>query len=213
MTEKLLIAIPSYEGLQPEFVRSLVDLETQLHKDNVWYEVKIISGTLVHTARDRLAQHAVNNEFTEVLWIDDDMVFDRHLYEDLKMCGKDMVCGLFVSRHYPYVSCLFKSLAPVERITEYPDEAFKVAACGFGCVLMKAQILKDIMVNNGGKCFVPEQKLGEDCAFCNRATSLGHEIWCEPTARVGHVGRIVIWPEDVARLQGNIQGLDGKKIE
>ena len=210
---KLLIAIPSYEGLQPEFVRSLTELESQLREDNVWFEIKIISGTLVHTARDRLAQHAVKHHFEEVLWIDDDMVFDCHLYEDLKMCGKDMVCGLFVSRHFPYVSCLFRSLIPVERISVYPDEAFKVAGCGFGCVLMKTQILADVMNNNGGKCFVPDQKLGEDVAFCQRATNLGYEIWCEPTARVGHVGRIVIWPEDVERLQGNIQGLDGKPIE
>lgn len=210
---KLLIAIPSYEGLQPEFVRSLTELESQLRADNVWFEIKIISGTLVHTARDRLAQHAVKHHFDEVLWIDDDMVFDCHLYEDLKMCGKDMVCGLFVSRHFPYVSCLFRSLIPVERISVYPDEAFKVSGCGFGCVLMKTQLLADVMNNNGGKCFVPDQKLGEDVAFCQRATNLGYEIWCEPTARVGHVGRIVIWPEDVERLQGSIQGLDGKPIE
>ena len=210
---KLLIAIPSYKELQPEFVRSLVSLEEKLHEDHVWYEVKIITGTLVHAARDRLAQHAVNHEFDEVLWLDDDMCFDRFLYEDLKMCGKDMVCGLFVSRHFPYVSCVFSSLQPVERITEYPDEAFRVAGCGFGAVWMKTQILKDVMVNNGGKCFVPEQKLGEDCAFCQRATNAGYEIWCEPTARVGHVGRIVIWPEDVERLRGEIQNMEDKKLE
>lgn len=210
---KLLIAIPSYDAMRPEFVRSLVELEQKLREDGVRYEVKIITGTLVHAARDRLAQHAVNNEFTEVLWIDDDMVFDKYLYEDLKMVRKDIVCGLFISRHYPYCSCLFSSLDPVERITEYPDEAFQVAGCGFGAVLMDANVLKDVMTNNGGKCFVPEQKLGEDCAFCMRATRLGYQIWCEPTARVGHVGRIVIWPEDAERLRGDIQGLDGKKIE
>ena len=209
---KLLIAIPSYEGLQPEFVRSLTDLETQLREDCVQFEIKILTGTLVHVARDRLARHAVNEGFDEILFVDDDMVFDRFLYEDLKMCGKDMVCGLFVSRHYPYVSCLFKSINPVERIQEYPEEAFKVAGCGFGCVLMKTQVLKDVMVNNGGKCFVPTQRLGEDVAFCTRAAASGYEIWCEPTARVGHVGRIVIWPEDVERLRGNIQGTEGKPI-
>ena len=210
---KLMIAIPSYRDLQPDFMRSLVDLEQKLHEDNVWYEVKIITGTQVHAARDRLAQHAVNNEFDEVLWLDDDMVFDRFLYEDLKMCGKDMVCGLFVSRHFPYVSCVFSSLLPAERITEYPDEAFRVAGCGFGAVWMKTQVLKDVMVNNGGKCFVPEQKLSEDCAFCMRATNAGHEIWCEPTARVGHVARITVWPEDVERLRGEIQNMEDKKLE
>ena len=124
-----------------------------------------------------------------------------------------MVCGLFVSRHFPFCSCLFKSLIPVERITEYPDEAFKVAGCGFGCVLMKAQILRDVMITNKGQCFIPDPRLGEDVAFCKRATDCGYEIWCEPTARVGHVGSMVIWPEDVERLRGNVHGLDGMKIE
>lgn len=210
---KLLIAVPCYETLRAEFARSLMDLVQWLHENRVNHEVKIISGTLVYGARDKLAKHAVNHGFDEVLWIDSDMVFDRYLYEDLKMCGKDMVCGLFISRHYPYVSCLFSSIRPVERITEYPENAFEVVACGFGAVLMKAQILKDVMVNGSGKCFVPEQDLGEDVAFCKRARDLGYHIWCEPSARVGHVGNVIIWPEDAERLRGEIHGAEGKKIE
>ena len=124
---KLLIAVPAYESLSDAGVR---------------YEVKIISGTLVHIARDRLASHAINNGFDEVLWIDSDMVFDGHIYEDLKMVNRDIVCGWFISRHYPYVSCLFSSLSPVERINEIPGEAFRVKACGFGCVLMKTVVLE-----------------------------------------------------------------------
>lgn len=210
---KLLIAVPSFDTLRAEFVRSLLELTEELHRKQVAFEVKILTGTLVHTARDRLAQHAVNNFFDEVLWIDSDMVFDRHLYEDLKMAGKDMVCGLFISRHYPYVSCLFESLIPVERITEYPEDTFRVKGCGFGCVLMKTQILKDVMVNHDGKCFIPDQKLGEDVAFCQRAEDCGYTIWCEPTVRVGHVGSLVIWPEDAQKLLGEIQNMDGKKLE
>ena len=210
---KLLIAVPCYETMRVEFARSLMDLVSWLHEHQVTFEVKILSGTLVYGARDKLAKHAVNNQFDEVLFIDSDMVFDRHLYEDLKMAGKDMTCGLFVSRHYPYVSCLFSSLKPVERINETPDEAFEVEACGFGAVLLKTEILKQVMFNNGGSCFIPEKDLGEDVAFCKRVRDLGVSIWCEPTARVGHVGAVTIWPEDVDRLRGDIQELNGKKIE
>lgn len=210
---KLLIAVPSYETMRVEFVRSLVELEDQLRASGVWYEVKIISGTLVHIARDRLASHAINNGFDEVLWIDSDMVFDRYIYEDLKMGGKDICCGWFISRHYPYVSCLFKSLQPVERINDVPDDLFRVAACGFGCVLMKAEVLKQVMNTHGGRCFLPDQKLGEDCAFCKRADDCGFEIWCQPTARVGHVGAVTIWPEDQKRMQGDIQNMEGKTLD
>lgn len=210
---KLLIAIPSFDTMRAEFVRSLMLLTEKLHEDGIHFEIKILTGTLVHVARDRLAQHAVNNDFSHVLWIDSDMVFDRYVFEDLLMTGKDMVCGLFISRHSPYLSCVFSKLYPAERISEYPNDIFKVAGCGFGCVLMKAQILKDVMLSNDGKCFVPEQKLGEDLAFCQRAAGCGYEIWCEPTVRVGHVGSLVIWPEDGARLRGEIQGMDGRKLE
>lgn len=210
---KLLIAVPCYENMRAEFVKSLIELEKQLREDGVPYEVKIISGTLVHCARDALARHAVNHHFDRVLWIDSDMVFDRNVYSDLEMSGKDMVCGLFISRHYPYVSCVFSSLDPVERITEIPDGLFRVKACGFGLVLMKTEVLESVMNSNGGRCFLPDRRLGEDCAFCKRAEGCGYEIWCEPGARVGHVGSLVIWPEDADRLRGEIHGLEGKKLE
>lgn len=209
---KLLIAIPSFDTVRVEFVRSLLDLEGWLRENGVHYEIKILSGTLVHIARDKLAQHAVNNHFDEVLWIDADMVFDRHLYEDLRGAGKDICCGLFISRHSPYLSCLFSRINPVERIDEYPEDLFRVEACGFGCILMKAQCLKDVMFTHNGKCFIPDQNLGEDVAFCQRAKDCGYEIWCEPTVRVGHVGSLVIWPEDGERLRGEIHGLEGKKL-
>ena len=210
---KLLIAIPSFDTMRVEFVRSLMGLMAKLNADGIYYEVKILDGTLVHVARDRLAKHAVNNEFTEVLWIDADMVFAPEIYEDLSMHGKDMVCGTFISRHSPYVSCLFKTLIPPERVTEYGDDLFQVAGCGFGCVWMKTQVLKDVLLNNDGQCFIPDPKLGEDLAFCQRARSSGYHIWCDPTVRIGHVGHVTIWPEDGDRMRGDIQGLNGKRIE
>ena len=215
MTRKLLIAIPAYETMRVEFVESLMALTDTLRRDNVWYDVKIISGTLVYTARDNLARHAVNNGYTHVLWLDSDMVFAGTILEDLEISGeRDMVCGLFISRHYPYVNCIFSNLDPVDRIDKITQtEAFRIAACGFGCVLMRTEVLRDVMNSNNGKCFIPEPKLGEDVAFCRRAKALGYDIWCEPTARVGHIGCIPIWPEDGERFRGNILGLEGKELK
>ena len=80
------------------------------------------------------------------------------------------------------------------------------AGCGFGAVLMETRVMRDVMMANTGKCFLPEALLGEDLAFCRRARNLGYEIWCEPTARVGHIGHVTIWPEDGQRLLGEISG-------
>lgn len=217
MIKKLLIAIPCYDVMRAEFVQSLVGLMGKLTKDNVWYEVKIISGTVVHTARDNLAKHAVNNGFSHVLWLDDDMVFEDSILEDLTISGKtdQIICGRFVSRHNPYLPTIFKRIEPtVDRFDEahIPGDTFRICACGFACVLTPVKALGDVLNNNHGKCFLPTDKASEDLAFCQRAAGLGYEIWCEPTARVGHVGAVTIWPEDGKRIRGDIQGLEGKTL-
>lgn len=210
---KLLVAMPTQTKVFVETVDCLMKLKDRLQRDGIVHEIKFLDGTLTHIARDRLAKHAVNNEFTEVLWIDSDMVFAPEIYEDLSCHGKDIVCGTFISRHSPYVSCIFSKLYPPERVTDFGEDLFRVAGCGFGCVWMKTQVLKDVLLNNNGQCFLPDPQLGEDVAFCKRAIGSGYDIWCDPTVRIGHIGNVTIWPEDGNRMRGDIQGLEGKKIE
>lgn len=217
MIKKLLIAVPCYDTMPAEFVRSLIGLMAKLTAEKVWYEVKIISGTVVHTARDNLAKHAVCNGFSHVLWLDDDMVFGDTILEDLTISGKtdQILCGRFVSRHNPYLPTIFKRTEPSwDRFDEdhIPEDTFRIAACGFACVLTPVQALGDVLNNNHGTCFLPMRNSSEDLSFCLRATGLGYQIWCEPTARVGHVGAVVIWPEDGKRIRGDIQGLEGKTL-
>ena len=214
---KLLIAVPCYDTMRAEFAQSLVALMGKLTRDKVWYEVKILSGTLVYMARDALARHAVNNGFSHVLWLDADMVFGENILDDLTISGKtdQILCGRFISRHNPFLPTIFKRLDPqADRYDEdhIPDDTFRICACGFACVLTPVQCLGDVMNNNGGKCFLPTPKASEDLAFCQRATGLGYEIWCEPTARVGHIGAVTIWPEDGKRFRGDIQGMEGKTM-
>lgn len=217
MIRKLLIAIPCYDTMRAEFGQSLVGLMAKLTAEGIAYEVKIISGTVVHTARDNLAKHAVNNGFSHVLWLDADMVFADTILEDLTISGKteQIICGRFVSRHNPYLPTIFKRLEPnADRYDEdhIPEDTFRIGACGFACVLTPAQALRDVMISNGGTAFLPTARASEDLAFCQRATGLGYEIWCEPTARVGHVGAVTIWPEDGKRFRGEIHGLEGKTL-
>ena len=200
---KLLIAVPTLDFLHFEFVQCLTNLIMRLNREGVNFEVKYMAGTLVYAARNKLVEHAVSNEFTHVLWLDSDMVFQDSILEDLMFCEKDIVCGRFNARRKPYVSCQFSKLVPLERIEEYPLDTFEIAGCGFGCVLTKVDVLKDINEKEG-TCFLPMAGFGEDLAFCVRATENGHKIYCEPTAVVGHVGHITIYPEDHERYMATI---------
>lgn len=192
---KLLIAIPAHDYMHMDFVKSLLGLCRKLDEDEIEYDVRIHGGTLVYHGRDALATAAIEGGYTDVLWLDADMVFQDTVVEDLQFCGKPMVTGIAHGRRPPHLSCLFTKIYPeVERFTEYPSKPFKVAGCGFGCVLMKTEILRAVKERHG-TCFFPTRELGEDLAFCQRATEGGWEIWAEPTVRLGHIGHIAIYPE------------------
>ena len=197
---KLLIAVPTLESVPVDFMESLMDLACHLKDEGVDFKLKIEAGTLVYFARENLARWAIANRYTHVLWLDSDMVFHEEIVEDLQFCGKDIVTGIAHSRRPPFSSCLFTEIYPgVEKFKgEYPKQAFKVAACGMACVLMSVKVL-DAVYNKFGNMFQPLNEpltYGEDVAFCWRAQQCGFDIWAEPTVRVGHVGRRIIWPED-----------------
>ena len=197
---KLLIAVPTLENVPVDFMESLMNLACHLKDEGIDFKLKIEAGTLVYFARENLARWAIANRYTHVLWLDSDMVFHEEIVEDLEFCGKDIVTGIAHSRRPPFSSCLFTEIYPgVEKFKgEYPKQAFKVAACGMACVLMSVKVL-DAVYNKFGNMFQPLNEpltYGEDVAFCWRAQQCGFDIWAEPTVRVGHVGRRIIWPED-----------------
>lgn len=193
---KLLIAIPTNDMMPFQFVESLTKLIRRLDADGVDYEVAFQGGTLVYVGRDKLVKKAIAGDYTHMLWLDSDMVFDDSLLDDLMDSGKDFVTGIAHSRREPYDSCLFSEIYPhfIKWKGDYPSDLFKVAGCGFACVLISMKIVNDVWEKHK-TAFFPERLLGEDIAFCKRAQDLGYEIWAEPHVKVGHVGQHVIYPD------------------
>lgn len=194
---RLLIAVPSTDYMHADFVKSLMNLTGNLQREGISHRVEIVAGTLVYLARDKLASKAINEGYTHLLFLDSDMVFDEHIVETLTFCGKDFVCGAFVSRRPKYGKCVYSRLKPLTPIADWGMEPFRVQGCGMACTMISAEILKNVMTRYG-TCFSPEMhegiKYGEDLAFCWRAIETGAEIWCEPTARCGHIAHIPVWP-------------------
>lgn len=203
---RLLIAIPTLDYVHVLFMEKLLKLTQLLDSRGVDYEVKIKSGTLVYLAREELTAYALSEEFTHVLWLDSDMVFEEEVVDDLYDTGKDFVCGIFHARRPGHMSCIFRTITPPDRYKwdEYPTDTFKIKGCGMACTLVTTEILLAVK-DHFGNCFTPAYSLGEDLAFCKRADELGIEIWCEPTVRVGHIGHLTIYPEDEGRYLSNLQ--------
>ena len=192
---KLLVAVPTVDYVSAEFMKCLCGLIKKLASDGVNFDYQIIAGTLVYWARNRLAKRAIDNGFTHVLWLDSDMTFGPDIVDDLLFCGKDMVCGAFVSRKPPYGPCVYSSIddpGNMIKVENFGTEPFRVDGCGFATVLTSVELLKAVW-DRFDTCFRPTEDYGEDLAFCDRVKKLGREIWCEPTVRPGHIAHVPVY--------------------
>ena len=206
---KLLIGVPATDYMHVEFVKSLSGLILRLKEDGVDFTLFINPGSMIHVARDKIAAKAINEEYSHVLWLDSDMVFTPELLYDLQFCGKPFVTGICASRRPPYVSCIFSQLEDLnhlKRVEQLPSQPIEIQGCGFACVLIETQILREVMRANHGTCFLPMSDYGEDLAFCLRARKLGHRVWADPSVRVGHMGHVAVYyPDDHERYMENLK--------
>ena len=205
---KLLIAIPTNDYMHYKFVECLTKLARRLDEDGIDYDIAYQGATLVYVGRDKLANKAMNECYTHMLWLDSDMIFTEDLLDDLMYSGKTFVTGIAHGRRPPHVSCVFKEIWPrVDRWEgcEYPSQSFQIGGCGFACVLIETDIVRNVY-NKNGTAFFPMRELGEDLAFCKRATDMGYEIWAEPSIQLGHIGHITIYPEYEELYRGSIYG-------
>lgn len=188
MDKKVLIAIPCMDMVSARFAQSLATL-----KKVGQCTVSFLMGSLIYDSRNKLAGYAVQMEADYMLWLDSDMVFPpdtlERMMKTIEENDIDILCGLYFRRTHPFTPVLFNKLERdgetlvFEDVKEIPDDLFEVAGCGFGCVLMKTDVLFDIGIN----WFTPYIDAGEDCAFCMRAREKGYKIYCDPSISLGHM--------------------------
>lgn len=195
---KILIAIPCMDQVPAPFAQSLAMIRKS--EDDVACSFQM--GSLIYTSRNNLALQAMKTEFDYMLWLDSDMVFQQDLLIKMKqeMDEKDLdfLTGLYFRRVPPFTPVLFDQLDISEEgvctwtdFKEVPKELFKIGGCGFGCVLIKTDVLFDVEAKFG-EMFNPIANMGEDLSFCWRARECGYDIWCDPEIVCGHVGYTVI---------------------
>lgn len=199
---KTLVAIPSMDTVPARFAQSLACLQSV---DET--KVMINAGSLVYMSRETLAVQAVKMEADYILWLDSDMVFEGDLLpkmmKTLKDNDLDFLTACYFRRNAPYTPVLYKGLdfdgeaCKWEELKSLPlpdSGLFEVEGCGFGCVLMKTDIVLDVK-GRFGKLFTPIGGTGEDLSFCWRARQCGYKLMCDPSIPIGHYGHMVITRE------------------
>lgn len=187
---KLLIAIPCGDTVRFEFAESLSNLSKRLAKEGIDFTIRFHEGSLVYAAREALSDEAVN-DYTHVLWLDSDMVFEDNIFDLLLSANKPFISGIYRDRRGEMRLAIFKKNKKYERFVDIPDDVFEIGYCGFGCVLTSVDVLKQVRGHHF-TCFTPMNGVGEDIAFCERWTSLGGKIYAHPKVLLGHISHQII---------------------
>ena len=75
-------------------------------------------------------------------------------------------------------------------LQELPTNPFKPDSVGFGCVLVKMDVIDKLEWPYWRSEYKPGLRtVGEDIYFCEKAKKSGFDIWCDPKIKCDHVTR------------------------
>lgn len=199
---KILICVPSMDMVAAGFAQSLAMLQKGGNETAVMFQV----GSLIYDARNKLAKQAIKMEADYTMWFDSDMIFEPNTMVRLLEHKAPIVSGAYFRRSPPYHLVAFdKCDAEKREWTDLtlPTDTVKCGGVGFGCVLVKTEVLFNVAAKYG--CwFDPMNGFGEDLSFCYRARQCGYDILLDPSVSCGHVGQIVVNKDFYKAYQGGM---------
>jgi FkbM family methyltransferase len=190
--KSILIGIPTAKYIEPQTFKSIYDLEIP---EGYKVDFQYFYGYNIDQVRNLIAHWAANYDY--LFSVDSDIAFEKDTLRKLLSHDKDMVSGLYIQRK-PDVQILeiyepnqFGGVTniPYEKI-KYHKGLLEIAGCGFGCVLIKSEVIKAI----GYPQFVYKSAIdhrntiSEDVYFCRQALEKGFKIYADTTIMCDHIG-------------------------
>lgn len=201
----VVVAIPTHDsvpaGFMYDFARLCAYTGLAVEQGLLDLNISMVQGTYVHTARQQLAEMALEQGATHVLWLDSDMRFPKDSLLRLLKHGKPIVGVNYSTRGVPAHFVGIKRVAVDSedegaRLVTGPDSTGleEVEALGFGMVLMRTSVLASM-----GEPpwfffqWLPNEKhrqVGEDVYFCRKARAAGWKVFADHdlSKEIAHVG-------------------------
>ena len=213
---RILIAVPTFETIYPDTYKGIWSLDRDGHE--VLFDS--VRGYDVATARNRIAQMALDLKTDFVLMVDNDVVLKEDALKLLLQDAKDVCLGYYAHRdtdnvyrgntcicklldangkeyyHYPLESEY--SAAEMRRMKDAGVTKIMVHGGGMGCALIRTDVFRRLTypwydwVNYGD---ANRGMLSEDLYFCQLCKIAGIQIYSDVRVGCGHLLRHVQWPE------------------
>lgn len=209
---KILIAVPTFETIYPDTFKSIYDLDVSGHEAHFEY----VRGYDCATARNRIAQLAIDTNSDYVLMVDNDVVLPHdaitNLLDDAKdVClgyyahrdtdniyrGKTCICKLFDSNGTTYFNYPLESeytASELRELMESGKHKVRIHGGGMGCAFIRTSVFVRTpypwydWVNYADS---NRGMLSEDLYFCEVCRKAGIPIYTDTRVKCGHMLRHV----------------------
>ena len=196
---KILIAIPTYENIQPETFKSIYNLDT------CGYDIifDYMRGYDVASARNYIATRALREETDYVLMIDNDVRIPNDALKNLLETPVDVCLGFYAHRWGQVFNgktnvCRlgefnYTDMYMADQLRELKEQGVtreQIHGGGLGCALIKTDIFKRIQYPYFKWTHYQDGNvLSEDLNFCERCKELSVPIYVDPRVACGHLFR------------------------
>lgn len=212
---KILIAVPTFETIYPDTYQSIYRLDTTGHDVNF----EFVRGYDCATARNKIAQIAIDQGADRVLMVDNDVVLPSDALQNLTDNPVDVCLGYYAHRNQDNIyrgnTCICKRFDnngkeyfnyPLEseylsteimKLKDSGQYKIQIHGGGMGCAFINVELFKRLKypwydwVN-----YADEHRgmLSEDLYFCEKCKLKGIPIYTDTRVGCGHIMRYVQWP-------------------
>ena len=190
--KNILIAIPTAKNIEPDTFKSIYDL---IVPDGYETTFQYFFGYNIDQIRNLIADWVVKG-YDYLLSVDSDIAFAPDTLVKMLAHDKDVVSGLYIQRKPGQHILEIYEPTPTGGVANMPYGKLKgrplveVAGCGFGCALIKAEVMRKIGYPQFKyySALSINDTVSEDVDFCRKAKDNGFKIWADPSILCRHTG-------------------------
>jgi len=201
--DSVAILLPCANSVDPKFIQHYGVLIASSCKNGYQVsQVGVTERTLIHSARNWLAEGFLETDCEWGFWIDSDMILPSNTIPTMikwaKTLNAEFLTGIYYKRlgdHAPLAMVrdsdkVYKSKYEHSSMVPLGDskQPFKIHATGFGCVLTHRDMFKKLQKPYFKYHYDEGIECSEDFYFCVQAREAGIPLWAIPEIDCGHIG-------------------------
>lgn len=211
---KVMICCPG-NNFSIKFINSITKLLRYLHSKGIEYKLSNAFSRNIYETRNKslLGDPSIGDnqlpfngeEYSHILWIDDDIVFKPEDFDILYKSNKDVISGFYImadGKQYAAVKVwdeeffekhgYFQFMTPND--IEDNNEPIQIEYVGFGFLLIKKGVFEQFKYPWFEPTYLKiknaEDFSMEDVTFCLKCKNKKIPVFAHPKVRVGHIKTI-----------------------